>query len=291
MKISEFEELTADPAARSSGYSSMLNGYYDLVSDIYGRAWGTSQHFAVYAAGDTDRQEAILNTEKRLSDTGGFTEGMSILDIGCGVGGPATTIAKHSGAHVTGIDLVPHRVAAAGSLAERLGCASNTHFIAGDAMQLPFPDSTFDGAYSFEALCHAPDKARAYREVARVLKPGARFLGQDWLRGEILTAEGARDVEEICRCHGLAHMSTLTQTRADLENAGFDIHTVTDAATQGDVARNWTLLRETVNKAKYVPDMVIPKVMKMMIRGGQALCDGGESGAFLIGYWDAQLPG
>lgn len=48
-------------------------------------------------------------------------------------------------------------------------------------MKLSFENNTFDAGYQLEALCHAPDKARVYAEAFRVLKPGARFAGLQWL--------------------------------------------------------------------------------------------------------------
>ena len=78
---------------------------------------------------------------------------MRILDVGCGVGGPALTIAAHTGAHVTGVDLVSGRVAIAMERA-----SDPTDFVVGDMLDLPFDDNSFDGAYSFEAICHVPTR-------------------------------------------------------------------------------------------------------------------------------------
>ena len=45
---------------------------------------------------------------------------------------------------------------------------------------MEFEDNTFDGAYAFEATCHADDLVQVYREIFRVLKPGALFVDGAW---------------------------------------------------------------------------------------------------------------
>lgn len=51
--------------------------------------------------------------ERGIAERGGFAPGMAVLEVGSGVGGPAVTIAAHSGAHVTGLDLEERRARAA----------------------------------------------------------------------------------------------------------------------------------------------------------------------------------
>ncbi len=48
-------------------------------------------------------------------------------------------------------------------------------------MKIPFEENTFDAVYQIEATCHAPDKVAVYKEIFRVLKPGALFGGYEWL--------------------------------------------------------------------------------------------------------------
>lgn len=52
---------------------------------------------------------------------------------------------------------------------------------AGDFQQLPWSSGYFDHAYEVEATCHSPDRVITFSEVARVLKPGGRFAGYDWV--------------------------------------------------------------------------------------------------------------
>src|SRR5215468_2903559 len=97
----DYGDLARDPATRADNYADLVRGYFDLVTPIYLEKWGESFHFAVFR-GNKSLEEAITATEQWIADVGCFKPGMKVLDIGCGVGGPALTIAKHSGAHVTG---------------------------------------------------------------------------------------------------------------------------------------------------------------------------------------------
>lgn len=197
-RVADFERHVTDPTARQRNHEQVVNEYYELVNETCQSFWGPTHHFSVYAGQETPA-EAAEHTERILVDRGGFGPGMRLLDIGCGVGGPAFTVARHSGAHVTGLDMVPSRVETARSGAAERGLAPITSFEVGDAMKLPYPRGHFDGAYTIEALCHVPDKRQAHREAARVLRPGAPWLGYDWiLRDSASAADIERYAEPIC---------------------------------------------------------------------------------------------
>ena len=107
--------------------------------------------------------------------------GMTVLDVGCGVGGPAREIARFTGCHVVGITINARQVARAVELTAQAGLSDKCTFIQGDYLQLPFPEESFDAAYAIEATVHAPDLAACYSGIARVLKPGAIFGLSEWV--------------------------------------------------------------------------------------------------------------
>lgn len=282
--VEEFGRYVSDPETRNSDYARMVLDYYRMVTDIYLSGWGASHHFSLFKDGQT-LAEATIDTERGLADRGGFREGMKVLDVGCGVGGPALNITAHSGAHVTGLDLVPERVRIARERAEQQGI--DARFVVGDALDMPFDDASFDAVYSFEALCHVPDKTRAFQEIQRVLKPGGIFLGYDWMCGIDLTPEvHSRIVEPICRLHGVPALNSLVDTRQGLEKAGFLITELCDAATRGNLGANWQLLDDLTALAATTDSALI----QMMARGASTLSDGARIGAFLVGYWESHKP-
>ncbi|MFQ5607395.1 MAG: class I SAM-dependent methyltransferase [Candidatus Zixiibacteriota bacterium] len=101
------------------------------------------------------------------------TDAMKVLDIGCGIGGPARTLAHECDCHVTGIDLTEEFINAAKELSQRVGLAEKTSFLNCSALDLPFEDKSFDLAWMVHVNMNVPDKATLLSEAFRVLKPGA----------------------------------------------------------------------------------------------------------------------
>src|SRR5678815_2885647 len=98
-----------------------------------------------------------------------------ILDIGCGLGGPARYFAKRFRCNVSGIDITPAFVEAAKKLTALVGMQDAVTIQQGDGQHLPYPDDVFDGAYTQHVTMNVADRARFFGEAYRVLKPGAFF--------------------------------------------------------------------------------------------------------------------
>jgi MPBQ/MSBQ methyltransferase len=113
--------------------------------------------------------------------------GMHLLDIGCGLGGPSRFFVQNYDCRVTGVDLSEEYVITAGSLARRTALDGRVDYRVASALELPFPDNSFDAAYMQHVGMNIADKARLFHEVHRVLKDGATFALYDIMR----TGEGA----------------------------------------------------------------------------------------------------
>jgi SAM-dependent methyltransferase len=96
-----------------------------------------------------------------------------ILDAGCGEGIDLAMVALRPTCEAIGVELSGGGVAT--SLARTKGLA-RAHVVQGNLLQLPIASETFDAAYSYGVVHHTPDPARAVREIARTLKPGAPLL-------------------------------------------------------------------------------------------------------------------
>ncbi|MCW5773139.1 MAG: methyltransferase domain-containing protein [Rhodospirillaceae bacterium] len=147
-----------------------------------------------------------------------------VLDLCCGLGGPARYLALTRRCRVIGLDRHPGRIRGAVDLTRRVNLARRTRFLCGDAAALPFAGETFDAVLSQEALLHVPDKGKALGEVFRALKPGGQFVFTDWIAGPALTPE-----ERAAMWQGIAAQSlqTINQYLALLRAAGFaDIRVV-----------------------------------------------------------------
>jgi len=146
--------------------------------------------------------------------------GNRVLDIGCGLGGPARQIAAHYDCHVTGIDLTRDYVEAGNVLSGWLHLEGRVSLQQGNALALPFADRSFTAAYMLHVGMNIADKSALFAEVARVLRAGARFGVFDVMRtgdGELpypLPWASTRDTNAI---------APPGQYRDTLSAAGFEI--------------------------------------------------------------------
>ena len=101
--------------------------------------------------------------------------GMHVLDVGCGLGGPARFFTETHRCRVTGIDLSEEFVQVANELTRRCGLADLATFRHGSALDLPFDTAAFDAATLIHVGMNISDKAKLFDNVRRVLKPGAPF--------------------------------------------------------------------------------------------------------------------
>ncbi|MGN6359571.1 MAG: class I SAM-dependent methyltransferase [Thermomicrobiales bacterium] len=110
-----------------------------------------------------------------LAQLAALTGAERVLDVGGGIGGPARQLAQRFGCHVTVLDLTPDYCAVGETLTRWTRLTDNVSFICENALAMPFPDGSFDVAWTQHAAMNIPDKAGLYREVARVVRPGGRL--------------------------------------------------------------------------------------------------------------------
>ena len=235
------ESSGGDLAARKKAYDIVANNFYDLVTDFYQFGWGDSFHFAPRHKGES-MHGSLARCERFFADELGLGPEKSALDVGCGVGGPLTEIATYSGAAVTGINNNAYQVSKAEKKLKSLGLAGRCRIIKGDFMQMPVPENSFDGAYTLEATPHAPDKAGVYREVFRVLKPGALFIGDEWCVTDVYNPdlpEHKRLKSGIEIGNALPALATTREVVQALEQSGFEILMAEDMASRSDPETPW----------------------------------------------------
>ncbi|MBZ9849921.1 methyltransferase domain-containing protein [Mesorhizobium sp. CA14] len=120
-----------------------------------------------------------LAATAELANLAAINAGMSVLDVGSGVGGPARFLAETYGCTMIGVDLSEPFVEAARYLTTRTGQDAKVSFEAGSALALPFEDSRFDAALLQHVAMNIADRPLLYREIRRVLKPGGKFATFD----------------------------------------------------------------------------------------------------------------
>src|SRR5215831_8777611 len=109
-----------------------------------------------------EQHDGGRETTRELARVAGLREGMHVLDVGSGLGGPARTLAVEYGCRVTGLDLTEEFCRAATMLTARVGLQERTAFRHGSALDLPFEEATFDAVWTQGVLMHIADKARFF---------------------------------------------------------------------------------------------------------------------------------
>ena len=168
-----------------------------------------------------------IEATRELADLAGLESGMRVLDLGCGLGGPARTFADECGCRVDGVEIVAEFCRVATMLNDMTGLADCVTIHEADMRHLPFGDGVFDRAMALHVLVNAPDKAAMAAEVNRVLKPGGK-LGVY----EVCTGNGGALDYPVPWASGpdLDHVESDDSLKADIEVAGFKIETWEDVS-------------------------------------------------------------
>ena len=186
-------KMILDRPSRTYSEDSVAREYDAWTSDgILEYYWGEHIHLGYYnevemEAGykKKDFIQAKYDFIDEMMKLGGIDpaidSGAKVLDVGCGFGGTSRYLADKLGpkADVTGITLSPNQVKRGTELAEERGL-TNAKFTVMNALEMDFPDNSFDIVWACESGEHMPDKEAYINEMMRVLKPGGKFVMATW---------------------------------------------------------------------------------------------------------------
>jgi tocopherol O-methyltransferase len=247
--------VTCDSAMTSTLYQQ-IQQFYDASSGLWEQVWGEHMHHGFYGPDGNlkkDRRQAQIDLIEELLEWAGVPSGAElcepyrILDVGCGIGGSTLYLTEKFGSvsgnnlrsdervdrdftrsgvqsnqisdlvTATGITLSPVQANRAAERAKIAGLESKVNFLVADALNMPFPDESFDLVWSLESGEHMPDKIKFLQECCRVLKPGGILILATWCHrpvGEItgeLTDEERRELAEIYRVYALPYVISLPE--------------------------------------------------------------------------------
>lgn len=200
--------------------------FYESEENI---AWDmiTKGHIHLGYWDDNNRDASFAEGTKRLAqlmiDKTEIGSGQRFCDIGCGVGGPATMLAKIKGCVVDGVTISDYQKKEAEKRAIMEGVEGKTRFFTANALNLPFADNIFDGGWFFESIFHMGHH-NALCEAHRVLKQDSVLLISDVVDIGLLTEEGKWDLKDLCN---VAYV-TKQEYKGLLKGAGFELTEISD---------------------------------------------------------------
>lgn len=223
----------------------MVADHYQDLDRIYREVWGEHVHHGLWRTGRESPTQAVEQLVEMVASELGVTSGHALVDIGSGYGATARYLASKFAARVTALTITPAQYEFALATDPR---NDNPRYLLRDWLENDLPGASFDGAYAIESTEHMEDKALAFAEARRVLKPGGRFVICAWIAAERAKPWEKRHLlEPICREGRLPGMGTETDYRELLDGAGFTVEAVTEVSRE--VRKTWGIcLRRAVGK-------------------------------------------
>ncbi|MHA1916036.1 MAG: class I SAM-dependent methyltransferase [Promethearchaeota archaeon] len=163
-------------------YEEAINTQYGQ-SDLGNKILTTLQREGIYTAKGI--KDALAPIEElhlggslatlKLAQKANLDKTMRVLDIGCGIGGPARNLATNFGCHVTGIDLSEEYCRAADMINEYLGLKGSIEIMQGNALSMPFDTTDFDVVFIQHVLMNIKNKEQLISRVNTILSPNGRL--------------------------------------------------------------------------------------------------------------------
>lgn len=224
-------------------HTETVSEYYDLFTELMQFGWNESLHFAPIATDETLEEAIVRHQRLMIKKLKLLREGMTIIDVGCGLGGPLRRVAKESGAKVLGINNNEQQLQKAIQKTTEAGLDHLAEYRKCNFMDMScFEPNSFDAGYAIESTCYAPNKELAFKEIFRVLKPGAHFWGQEMCLTNVFNADDEKHCairDEIKFTLALSDIFSFDRVSRALKAVGFEIIEASDHEVKNDSSVPW----------------------------------------------------
>jgi tocopherol O-methyltransferase len=217
--------------------SGEVAAHYDDLDRFYREIWGEHVHHGLWQSRQDTAEEAIHRLIAEVAAQARVQAGDHVCDVGCGYGGTSRILAREYGARVTALTVsqAQHEHA----LGLDPGTINPTYLLR-DWLVNGLAAASFDAVIAIESSEHMADLEAFFTEVARVLKPGGRFVVCAWLSRETPNlCERRLLLEPICREGRLRGMGSASEYHRLAEAAGLIPVCFQDVSRQ--VKRTWPI--------------------------------------------------
>lgn len=242
--------------------------------------------------------ENQLLWEESMSQRLDLAPDARVLDLGCGRGRIAHHVARHSGAHVTGLNIDQSQLRVAEDYARVTGLLDRQlNFVHGNYNDpLPFADESFDALYQVQVLTYTVEPLKLFREMFRVLRPGAKISFLDWVQlpnfneSDVGHQELLRKVKPLL---GAVWTPKVSDFIEPLKEAGFQILSSEEASRTGgqyaliEKARAFfetaAMLLRAMTKIGLLPKH-FETLFDRLTKDGEAFVEGDKLGLFTTSW-------
>ncbi|MXZ44884.1 MAG: methyltransferase domain-containing protein [Gammaproteobacteria bacterium] len=307
-RLESWQSRAADTSRPNYDHTETVNDFYDLSTELARWGWNESFHFAPLRVGES-LNDAIIRHERLMINKLQLDNTKTVLDVGCGIGGPMRHVARATGAKVLGVNINEHQIEIGEALNKKANLAQLTDFVKCDFMDMKVLEpNSFDAAYAFESTAHAPDKVGAYEQIFRVLKPGAYFWGQETILTDHYQPQNLEHKHiknRLMNTMTLCEIYSIAEVHKALERAGFKVLECEDlgrssadsvpwympltgkgevfhASRTSPIRRAYTLMTLRVVEALRLVPKGTAAATKLTAAVADASIEGGRSGIFSV---------
>lgn len=312
LRMQDFQERSKQATLQSGrsdqyDHAQTVKSYYELCTEIMVFGWGESLHFAPLSPNE-NLEESKTRHQRLMISKLDLKQDMKVVDIGCGIGGPMRRVVREGNVHVVGININELQLNKAKKLNSEAGLDDRVDYRMCSFMDMnSLEEESFDRGYAIESTCHAPDKLRAFKEIFRILKPGALFWGQEMCLTNRFDPDNPQHQNikrALMKGIALNEIASFAEVNYALESAGFDVLEGMDRDMQEDSSTPWYypmanqhgtvgnfLLRIPAGRRAVVAGLKLAETFRLFPKGSAdvvrlmnetafAYVAGGESGIF-----------